>query len=97
MITDYAVGEQIDAPSPVAAITLSAASGPAASLTQAAIQLALPSAVFTANSARAFTVTGQTGTFIALNDGAAGFNAATDSILHLKNYNISGVNTVTIV
>ena len=97
VITDYAVGEQIDAPSPVAAITLSAASGPAASLTQAAIQLALPSAVFTANSARAFTVTGQTGTFIALNDGAAGFNAATDSILHLKNYNISGVNTVTIV
>jgi Ca2+-binding RTX toxin-like protein len=97
VITDYAVGEQIDAPSTVAAITLNASSGPAASLTQAAIQAVLTSGVFTANSARAFTVTGQTGTFIALNNGVAGFSAATDSILHLQNYSISGVNTVTIV
>ena len=97
VITDYAVGEQIDAPSTVAAITLNASSGTAASLTQAAIQAVLTSGVFTANSARAFGVTGQTGTFIALNDGAAGFNAATDSILHLRNYSISGVNTVSIV
>jgi hypothetical protein len=57
----------------------------------------LTTGVFTANSARAFTVTGQTGTFIALNDGTAGFNAATDGILHLQNYTISTTNTVTLV
>ncbi len=53
--------------------------------------------VFTPNSARAFRVTGQTGTFIALNDGVAGFNASTDSILHLSSYTIGGTNTVTLV
>ena len=53
--------------------------------------------MFTPNSARAFRVTGQTGTFIALNDGVAGFNASTDSILHLSSYTIGGTNTVTLV
>ena len=97
VITDYALGEQIDAPSTVAATTLSASSGNATSLTAAAIQAVLTSGVFTANSARAFTVTGQTGTFLALNDGTAGFNASTDSLIHLSSYAISATNTVTIV
>jgi ELWxxDGT repeat protein len=97
VITDYALGEQLDAPGAIAATTLNVASGTAANLTAAAIQAVLTSGVLTANSARAFTVTGQTGTFIALNDGVAGFNASTDSILHLSSYTIGGTNTVAIV
>lgn len=97
VITDYALGEQLDAPGTIAAVTLNGSSGNATSLSTAALQLVLTNTVFTANSARAFTVTGQTGTFIALNDGVAGFNAATDSILHLQNYSIGGTNTVAIV
>ena len=97
IITDYALGEQIDAPSTIAATTLTASSGNATGLTAAAIQAVLTTGVFTANSARAFRVTGQTGTFIALNDGIAGFNAITDSLIHLSNYTISATNTVTLV
>jgi subtilisin family serine protease len=97
VITDYALGEQIDAPTSVAITTLTASSGNATSLTAAAIQAVLTSGVFTANSARAFTVTGQTGTFLALNNGTAGFNASTDSLIHLTSYAISATNTVAIV
>jgi hypothetical protein len=97
IITDYALGEQIDAPSTIAATTLNGSSGNATGLTAAAIQAVLTNTVFTANSARAFRVTGQTGTFIALNDGVAGFNAITDSLIHLSNYTISATNTVTLV
>jgi Ca2+-binding RTX toxin-like protein len=97
VITDYALGEQIDAPLAIAATTLTASSGNATSLTATAIQAVLTSGVFTANSARAFTVTGQTGTFLALNNGTAGFNASTDSLIHLTSYAISATNTVAIV
>jgi Ca2+-binding RTX toxin-like protein len=97
VITDYALGERIDAPSTITATTLTASSGNATGLTAAAIQAVLTTGVFTANSARAFRVTGQTGTFIALNDGIAGFNAITDSLIHLSNYTISATNTVTLV
>ncbi len=96
-LTDYTLGDLIDAPSSLTPVTLTAASGNATSLSTAALQAVLTTGVFTANSARAFTVTGQTGTFIALNDGVAGFNASTDSILHLSSYTIGGTNTVAIV
>lgn len=76
---------------------MTASSGNATSLTATAIQAVLTNGVFTANSARAFTVTGQTGTFLALNDGTAGFRASTDGIIHLSSYAISATNTVTMV
>ena len=76
---------------------MTASSGNATSLTATAIQAVLTNGVFTANSARAFTVTGQTGTFLALNNGTAGFNASTDSLIHLTSYAISATNTVTMV
>jgi Ca2+-binding RTX toxin-like protein len=94
VITNYAAGEQIDAPSKVIDATLTASSGTAASLTAAAISAVLTSGVFTANSAKAFTVTGQTGTFLAFNDGTAGFNGATDAIVHLQNYALGSVTVV---
>jgi Ca2+-binding RTX toxin-like protein len=96
-LTDYTLGDLIDAPSSLTPVTLTATSGNATSLSTAALQAVLTNTILTANSAQAFTVTGQTGTFIALNDGVAGFNASTDSILHLSSYTIGGTNTVTLV
>jgi Ca2+-binding RTX toxin-like protein len=95
VISDYTIGEQIDAPPTVAAVVLNTSSGIAASLAAANISSAL--GVFAANTAKAFTVTGQSGTFLAFNDATAAFNAATDSIVQLSGYNISAANTVTIV
>jgi hypothetical protein len=42
-------------------------------------------------------VRGHSGTFLALNDGISGFNASTDSLIHLSNYTISTPNPVTLV
>ncbi len=97
VITDYTSGEQIDAPSSIFAATLTTFIGTAASLSATAISGVLTSGLFGGNSARAFTVTGQSGTFIALNDAVAGFNSATDSIIFLQNYTIGAVSPVSIV
>ncbi len=96
VITDYASDDRIDAPGSIAA-TLTASSGNLASLSSAAIATLLTTTVFPANAARAFTVNGQSGTFIALNDSTSGFSASTDAILHLSGYSISNLNPVTIV
>jgi serralysin len=86
VITDYTTNEQIDAPSSVLATTLTNSIGTAASLSASAISAVLTSGVFVANSARAFTVTGLSGTFIAFNNAIAGFDSSKDSILFLQNY-----------
>ena len=65
--------DRINAPGSIAPITLTASKGTATALTEAAIKLVLTNAAFAANTAAAFTVTGQSGTFIALNNGVAGF------------------------
>jgi serralysin len=97
VITDYTSGEQIDAPSSIFAATLTTFIGTAASLSAAAISGVLTSGVFGGNSARAFTVTGQSGTFIALNDAVSGFNSTTDSIIFLQNFTIGAASPVSIV
>jgi hypothetical protein len=97
VISDYTIGEQIDAPPTVAAVVLNTSSGIAASLAAADISNALGGLSFLGNTAKAFTVTGQSGTFLAFNDATAAFNAATDSIVQLSAYSISATNTVTIV
>jgi len=89
--------DRINAPGSIAAITLTASKGTATSLTEAAIQLVLTNAAFAANTAAAFTVTGQSGTFIALNNGAAGFQAASDAIIQLSGYNIAGATPVVVI
>ncbi len=96
VITDYTSIDRIDAPGAISA-TLTNSSGNASSLSNAAIAAVLTAAAFPAESARAFTVTGQSGTFIALNNGTAGFSSATDSILHLSGYTIGVANPVTIL
>jgi Ca2+-binding RTX toxin-like protein len=89
--------DRINAPAPIAPITLTASKGTATALTEAAIQLVLTNAAFAANTAAAFKVTGQSGTFIALNNGAAGFQAASDAIIQLSGYNIAAARPVVVI
>jgi Ca2+-binding RTX toxin-like protein len=102
VITDYAgagaTPDRINAPGAIPPITLSASTGIAAdSLAATAIQAVLTNAAFGANTAAAFRVTGQSGTFIAFNNGTDGFQAATDSIIHLAGYSIGAANPVAII
>ncbi len=89
--------DRINAPGSIAAITLTASKGTATSLTEAAIQLVLTNAAFAANTAAAFKVTGQSGSFIALNNGVAGFQAASDAIIQLSGYNIAVATPVVVI
>jgi hypothetical protein len=69
----------------------------AASLSATAIQAVFTNAAFGANTVAAFQVTGQSGTFIAFNNGTAGFQSTTDSIIHLEAYTISVANPVVLI
>ena len=88
--------DSINAPGSIAAINLTASKGTATALTEAAIQAVLTATKFAANTAAAFKVTGQSGTFIALNNGVAGFQAASDAIIQLSGYNIDVAPVVVI-
>ena len=83
--------------SPTPAVTLRASSGNATALTGTAIATVLSNSVFPANSARAFTVTNQPGVVLALNNGIAGFNRMTDTVLHLSNHSLNAANPVTVL
>jgi Ca2+-binding RTX toxin-like protein len=95
VITDYMLGDVIDRPG--AGGVLNSSVGTAANLTTASIQAILTTGVFGVNQSRAFKVNNFSGTFIALNDGVAGFQDGFDSIIRLSTYSISGFSTVTIV
>jgi hypothetical protein len=101
IITDYigrgASPDRINAPAPIPAFTLTSSKGTANNLSATAIQSVLNISAFRANTAAAFKVTGQSGTFIALNNGTAGFQADKDAIIQLQNYNISAINSVVII
>jgi Ca2+-binding RTX toxin-like protein len=94
LITDYATGGVIDRPG--TGVTLNSSSGTAANLAATSVGSILNVFSFTPNSSAAFTVIGFSGTFIAFNDGTAGFDANADSILQLPGYNINVSNTVII-
>jgi hypothetical protein len=89
--------DRINAPATIPVVNLTVSKGTAANISPAAIQAVLTAAAFGANTAAALKVTGFTGTFVAFNDGVAGFQAATDSILQLENYNIGSANPVVII
>jgi Ca2+-binding RTX toxin-like protein len=98
VITDFNTGgilDKIDAPSSVTSQVITASSGNATSL--ATIGAVLTAAVFTANSARAFTVQNLNGTFLALNDGVAGFDSATDSVIQLTGFTLSAASPITVI
>jgi Ca2+-binding RTX toxin-like protein len=89
--------DRINAPALIPAVKLTVSKGVAFDLSVAKIQAVLTNGTFGANTAVAFNVFDQSGTFIAFNNGVAGFQAASDAIIHLEGYNISGANPVWIV
>jgi Ca2+-binding RTX toxin-like protein len=87
-ITDLVVGvDKIDGPSAVSAVSLKEFGGVSA-LGQAEIGKVLSASAFGANQAATFTfgLGGNTRTFLALNDGAAGFSAAGDNVVEITGY-----------
>jgi hypothetical protein len=75
---------------------LTTSSGTAAGLDPTQLAAVLP-ATWTANTARAFKVSGFNGTFVALNNSLAGFQSDQDSILFLNAYNPSATSPIGIL
>jgi alpha-tubulin suppressor-like RCC1 family protein len=75
---------------------LTTSSGTAAGLDPSQLAAVLPAA-WSANSARAFKVSGFDGTFVALNDGLAGFQSDQDAILFFSSYNPSANTPIVIL
>jgi hypothetical protein len=96
-ITDFNRNDRLSVPRTMRPQQLSSSRGTAASLTAPAIAAVLTTANFAANSVAAFQVSGRVGTFIAMNDGRPGFQAQSDGLLFLRNYAISGTNSVAFV
>jgi hypothetical protein len=94
VITDFNNRDRILAPLSVETDRLVSLMGNIASLSASTIATMLSTTSFVANSVAAFTATGRTGTFIAMNDGRNGYQAESDAILFLKNYAVSSANFV---
>jgi hypothetical protein len=92
VITDFNSNDRIFVPFSVQSVRLNSSLGSISSLAAAPLSGLLNATTLSANSVAAFTVTGQVGTFIAMNDGRAGFQAASDAIVFLKNYSLSATN-----
>lgn len=93
-ITDFVIGtDRLDGPTAVTAANL-AELGRVNTLDQAGISAVLTSATFLANRAATFTYgTGvNVRTFVALNNGTAGFSSTTDAIIEITNYSGSLAN-----
>jgi len=87
-ITDFAIGtDSIDGPVAVSATNLREL-GSVTALTQAGIAALLTNATFVANGAATFSLgTGPSArTFLALNNGTAGFSSTTESIIEITGY-----------
>jgi Ca2+-binding RTX toxin-like protein len=97
VITDYAAGEKIGVAFNFEGDDLIASAGSINALSAIQISTLLTSAKFLANTAEAFTVQNISGTFLALNDAVAGFQAGNDALIHLSNYTISVSNPVSII
>ncbi|HEY9737386.1 MAG TPA: ExeM/NucH family extracellular endonuclease [Trichocoleus sp.] len=88
VITDFHISSDIlDGPNPISAASV-AKVGAAASLSAADIGAVLTASSFAANGAAVFTLGSGSGTrtFVALNDGAAGFSASTDAVIEITGY-----------
>ena len=94
VITDFNGNDRIVAPFSVESDRLTSSLGNLSSLAAAPISGLLNATTFSANSVAAFTVTGQVGTFVVMNDVRAGFQADSDAIVFLKNYSLSATNFV---
>jgi hypothetical protein len=94
VITDFNSNDRIAAPLSVLPTRLMNSLGTASSIDPTALAGVLTTSTLSSNSVAAFTVSSHDGTFIAMNDGRAGFQADTDSIVWLRNYSISASNFV---
>jgi Ca2+-binding RTX toxin-like protein len=95
VITDFNSKDRIVRPPSVVTTTrLSSANGNVTSLSAQSIAGLLNPSTFTTNSVAAFTANGRTGSFIAMNDGRAGFQADSDAIIFLQNYMLNTANFV---
>ena len=94
VITDFNSNDRIAAPLSVLPTRLMTSLGTASSIDPTALAGVLTTSTLSSNSVAAFTVSSHDGTFIAMNDGRAGFQADTDSIVWLRNYSISASNFV---
>ena len=94
LITDFNNKDFILAPLTVEIERLSSTVGSVSSLASASIEGLLTATSFAANAVAAFSVTGQLGTYIAMNDGRDGFQADGDAVVFLQNYTISNLNFV---
>ena len=88
-ITDFSIGaDSLDGPMAVAA-TQVAKLGAVSALSEAGVASVLTSTSFLASKAATFTLGSgpTTRTFVALNNGVAGFQAASDGVLEITGYN----------
>ncbi|MEB3260403.1 MAG: bluetail domain-containing putative surface protein, partial [Cyanobacteriota bacterium] len=95
VITDYSTDDVLDRPG--AGTILTSSLGEVSQLSANVVASLLTATTFPANSTRAFTVNGITGTILAFDSGSAGFDAATDSLVVLEGYRISATHPVTLV
>jgi serralysin len=87
-ITDLVIGtDTIDGPRAVTAANLREL-GAVTALTQAGIAAVLTNAAFVANGAATFSfgTGGSARTFLALNNGTAGFSSTTDGLIEITGY-----------
>jgi Ca2+-binding RTX toxin-like protein len=96
VIGDFTNVDVIDGPGLITA-SINTSNGIASGLSAAQVSVILNNFSFTANSTKAFTAIGFSGTFVAFNDGVAGFNEFTDSIVQLASFNLGGTNSISIV
>ena len=96
VIKDFSAGETIACGFDVEGDAIIAPRGIIDSLIESSIKGLLTETVFEANSVDAFKVIGISGCFVAINDSSNGFQAGTDSIIYLLNYEINGSNPVVV-
>jgi len=95
VITDYASGELISCYFETRGNRITSSRGTLDALNESSIQQLLDP-TFQAHTVDAFQVKGYNGCFVAINDNRDGFQAATDSIIHLSNYALGSDNPIAI-
>jgi len=97
VITDFRSVDKILAPTATIGETLYASLGTIDSLSATSLASLLTPTSFLANAARAFVVSGSTGTFLALNDATDGYQPNQDAIIHLQNYSVANTTPIQVI
>jgi hypothetical protein len=97
VITDFRSVDKILAPTATIGETLYASLGTIDSLSATSLASLLTPTSFLANAARAFVVSGITGTFLALNDATDGYQPNQDAIIHLQNYSVANTTPIQVI